>query len=384
MSKVLFLSVPSHGHVNPTIGLVSELIKNGNEVIYFATAPFREKVEATGAIYKQYLVDLDLFKPDVEGEEDPMFTVFREGTNIIDDILAQTSNIQFDYIIHSTPFPFTAVFKQILKLPTISSLGIFLGLNDFLEHADAFPTPPEYLELREKIKAKYNVTLPEKFVATMINLGGLNLVYSSRYFVPEHQLIENTYRFVGPPVFNRKEQSDFPFELLAGKKVIYISLGTVFSNFNHDLYQTFFDAFAGKDVTVVMAAYKVDLSKFKIPDNFIVRHYIPQLAILEHTDVAITHAGMNSISDLLYNNVPFVAIPLGADQPDLAERTAALGATISLDHHTLTPGILQDAVERVLRDPSYSANMKKISDSFKAAGGYPKAVAYIDEYIKGR
>ncbi|WPQ60589.1 macrolide family glycosyltransferase [Chitinophaga sancti] len=381
MSKVLFLSVPSHGHVNPTIGLVTELIKNGNEVIYFATEPFRQKIEATGAMYQRYLVDLDLFKPEVEGEEDPMLQIMREATNIIDDILLKTSNIHFDYIIHSTPFPFTEVFKQLLKIPAISSLGIFLGLNDFLEHAEAFPTPPEYAVMREEIKTKYNVNLPGKFVATLINLGGLNLVYSSRYFVPEDQLSGDTYRFVGPPVFDRKEQTDFPFKLLKDRKVIYISLGTVFSNFNHDLYQIFFDAFAGKDVMVVMAAYNVDLSRFKIPDNFIVRHYIPQLAILQHTDVAITHAGMNSISDLLYNNVPFVAIPLGADQPDLAGRTAALGATISLDHTTLTPAILQDAVEKVLRDPSYAVNMQKISDSFKAAGGYPKAVAYINEYI---
>lgn len=382
MSKVLFLSVPSHGHVNPTIGLVSELIKNGEEVIYFATAPFREKIEATGALYKQYLYDMDLFKPEEKGIADPMEMVLREGINIIDDILAQISNIQFDYIVHSTPFPFTEVFKQLLKIPAISSLGIFLGLHNFLERADAFPTPPGYTALREKIKARYDVVLPEKFVATMINLGGLNLVYSSRYFVPAEQLTDDTYRFVGPPVFNRKENADFPFALLEGKKVIYISLGTVFSNFRPDLYQIFFDAFAGKEVTVVMAAYKVDLSKFKIPDNFIVRHYIPQLAILEHTDVAITHAGMNSISDLLYNDVPFVAIPLGADQPDLAERTAALGATIALDHRTLTPVLLQDAVEKVLRDPSYIVNMKKISDSFKAAGGYASAVAYIHAYIK--
>ena len=381
MSKVLFLSVPSHGHINPTIGLVSELVKNGDEVIYFATEAFREKIEASGATYKQYLVDLDLFKPEVAGEVDQLFTILRKATDIIDDIFRQTSNIQFDYIIHSTPFPFTAVFKQVLNIPAISSLGIFLGLNDFLDHAASFPTPPEYIVMREQIKTKYKVILPDKLVATLINLGGLNLVYSSRYFVPENQLAGETFRFVGPPVFDRKENADFPFELLKDRKVVYISLGTVFSNFKPALYQLFFDAFAGKDVTVVMAAYNVDLSQFKIPDNFIVRHYIPQLAILQYTDVAITHAGMNSISDLLYNDVPFVAIPLGADQPDLAERTAALGATIALDHNSLTPAMLQDAVEKVLRDPSYTVNMKKISDSFREAGGYPKALAYIREYI---
>lgn len=43
MSKVLFLGIPSHGHVNPTIGLVSELVNQGEEVIYFCSEEFKEK-----------------------------------------------------------------------------------------------------------------------------------------------------------------------------------------------------------------------------------------------------------------------------------------------------------------------------------------------------
>lgn len=384
MSTILFLSVPSHGHVNPTIGLASELVKQGHTVIYFATATFKDKILATRALYQEYLVDMDMFKVEQDGEEDPMVEIIARGIDIIEDILAKTSVYRFDYMIHSTPFPFTKVMKEVLHLPAISSHAIFLGLEDFLAAENMFPTPPGYQQLRDAVKAKYGVLLPENIIHLLINIGGLNLVYSSRYFVPETPFFNSTFRFVGPPVYDRKEPADFPFDALEGKKVIYISLGTVFSNFKPELYQLFFDAFAGKDVTVVMAAYKVDLSSYTIPDNFIVRNYIPQLAVLAYTDVAITHAGMNSISDLLYHNVPFVAIPLGADQPDLAARTAALGATISLDAETLTPGMLQDAVERVLHDPSYSANMKKISDSFKEAGGYPAAVAAIDAYINAQ
>lgn len=73
------------------------------------------------------------------------------------------------------------------------------------------------------------------------------------------------------------------------------------------------------DAVIVMAAYNVDLSQFDIPKNFIVRNYVPQNEILKFTDAAVTHAGMNSISDLIYNNIPFVALPLGADQPALAK-----------------------------------------------------------------
>ena len=131
------------------------------------------------------------------------------------------------------------------------------------------------------------------------------------------------------------------------------------------------------DVVVVMTAYNIDISKFHIPENFIVKNYVPQSEILKYTDVAITHAGMNSISDLLYNNVPFVAIPIGADQPYMAARVSELGATISLDKDNITPEILKTAIEKVQEDPSYLENMGKISKSFKEAGGYKQAVEEI-------
>jgi UDP:flavonoid glycosyltransferase YjiC (YdhE family) len=61
MSNVLFHGVPSHGHVNPTIGLVQELVARGESVTYFASSDFREKIERAGASFKAYEQDLDMF-----------------------------------------------------------------------------------------------------------------------------------------------------------------------------------------------------------------------------------------------------------------------------------------------------------------------------------
>ena len=58
MSDVLFLASPSHGHVNPTLGLVDALVRRGERVTYFASEPFRERVEATGAAFKAYALFL--------------------------------------------------------------------------------------------------------------------------------------------------------------------------------------------------------------------------------------------------------------------------------------------------------------------------------------
>ncbi|MNZ98807.1 hypothetical protein D3C78_1181090 [compost metagenome] len=61
----------------------------------------------------------------------------------------------------------------------------------------------------------------------------------------------------------------------------------------------------------------------------------------------------------------------------MAGRAEELGAAISLDVRTLTPEILRNTIEKVMSDSSYLENMSKISESFKTAGGYKKAVDEI-------
>lgn len=47
--KIAWFCIPAHGHTNPTLGLVKEMIDAGHEVTYFSFEKFREKIEDTGA-----------------------------------------------------------------------------------------------------------------------------------------------------------------------------------------------------------------------------------------------------------------------------------------------------------------------------------------------
>ncbi|WP_010237684.1 macrolide family glycosyltransferase [Clostridium arbusti] len=394
MSKALFLNNLGHGHVNPTLGLVNELIKRGEKVTYFCSEDFKEKIESTGAVFKVYQGESNPLKEKYNISGGWSITKFLNYINeildssekIIKDILYQIKDIKFDYIVYGSMFPFGNIIAQILKIPSVSSFAIFATPEEIIAQGKDLmdrnliknhPVMDTYKKVAKNLKEIHNVKMPDKLINLLFNKGDINIAYTSRYFVSHMEYYDDSFKFIGPPVYDRKENLDFPFEKLEGKKVIYISLGTVFNNFNSKLYDVFFKSFSNTDDVIVMAAYNVDLSQFHIPSNFIIRNYVPQSEILKYTDIAITHAGMNSISDLIYNNVPFVSIPIGADQPYMAGRASELGATISLDKYKLTPEILEDSVKKVLTDPSYLENIKNISSSFREAGGYKKAVEEI-------
>src|SRR5437868_6970972 len=54
MAKYVFLNVPAHGHVNPTLAVAQELVRRGQAVSYYLTDEFRDVVEATGAVFEPY------------------------------------------------------------------------------------------------------------------------------------------------------------------------------------------------------------------------------------------------------------------------------------------------------------------------------------------
>ena len=54
MSKALFFGLPVHGHTNPTLPLVRELVRRGEEIVYLSTDEFAPLIAATGATYRPY------------------------------------------------------------------------------------------------------------------------------------------------------------------------------------------------------------------------------------------------------------------------------------------------------------------------------------------
>ena len=387
MSNVLFLAAPSHGHVNPTLGLVQELVRRGEHVTYFASPPFKERVEATGATFKAYAHDLDMFKgPPAPGRRSAMLDVMAHGADTIADIFAQTQYRCFHYLVHPAPFAFAKPMARLLNVPTVSSLAVFAGLEPFFDRHGA-ATHPMLAPNAERdavmaraaadIARRFGVEVSTDFRDWIFNPGDLNLVYTSRLFAGDLPYFDDAYVYVGPPVHERHETHDFPLERLLGKRVLYISLGTVFGGRSPALWQAFIDAFARWNGVVVMAAYGVDTTAWRSPANFIVRPDVPPGEILKHPTAAITHAGMNSISDLLAAEVPFVCLPMGADQPALAARAQALGATLVLDHAGATAEQLEHAIHRVTTEPAFGTSIHAIAESFRGAGGYPKAVDEI-------
>ncbi|MFF9667362.1 glycosyl transferase, partial [Streptomyces althioticus] len=71
-AHILMVSVPAHGHVNPSLAVITELVARGYRVSSVNDPSFREIVESTGASFVPYATALPLTDDPAGWPEDPV------------------------------------------------------------------------------------------------------------------------------------------------------------------------------------------------------------------------------------------------------------------------------------------------------------------------
>jgi UDP:flavonoid glycosyltransferase YjiC (YdhE family) len=54
MTRIVMAGMPAAGHLNPTLPLVRELVRDGIEIAYYTDEKFRPAVEAAGGRWRSY------------------------------------------------------------------------------------------------------------------------------------------------------------------------------------------------------------------------------------------------------------------------------------------------------------------------------------------
>lgn len=383
MSKVVFFSIPAHGHTNPTIEVVRGLTSRGNEVWYYSFQEFREKIEGAGANY----ISCDDYLPNLRPEDEKkvgkdfsaMIEMIVDTTVALDEkVCKELEEINPDCIVSDSLCCWGKLFANKLGITYICSTTTF-AFNQYTAPMmkQSFKEIMYMLLGMRKVNKKLELLRShgydvKNFVSIIQNDNKTNtIVYTSKEFQPMVDTFSDKYYFVGPSVADvmvEKERN--------ARKKIYISLGTV-NNKNINFYKNCIEAFKDNDIDVIMSVgNNTEISQLgNIPKNFKVENKFNQLEVLQEVNGFISHCGMNSVNESIYYGVPLILFPQQSEQKMVCRRVAELGAGFVLKNDK--PQNIKEAVLEVINNTKYEENAQKLSKSFKNSGGATKAVDAI-------
>ena len=392
MSKIAFFCIPAHGHTNPTLEVVKEIVNRGNEVWYYSYDSMKEKIESTGAKYiscDKYDNQMHLKPEDADriGKDIAFSMEILVNTTLAleEAVLGEMKAWKPDCIVADSMATWGKLTALKLGIPFVSSTTTFAfnqysakimkqGIGDLVKMLFSMPKANKYVK---KLKDK---GYPVKDVLSIVQNDNDTdtIVYTSPEFQPCAETFSDKYAFVGPSI----RKLGYEVEKLE-KKTIYISLGTV-NNQVVSFFKNCMEALKDSGCNVIMSVGNViDLAQLgTIPENITVERSVNQIEVLQKADVFITHCGMNSVNEALYYQVPLVLFPQTNEQGGVAYRVNELGAGTYLKKNSVDA--VKEAAEEVMNNPSYKKCAKNIAESFYRCGGAKEAADKILRAVEGK
>lgn len=396
MPKALFLNIPAHGHINPSLPLVTELIRRGHDIIYFITEGYRSAVEAAGATVQIYAsVADDYFESRGLNGTEPQkaaHALLTTTKTILPDLLEKAQREQPDYIIYDCMCPWGYYLAKILHLPAVSAFSLMpltmqvmrdlrilrLFLPSMIRD---FRLGAVVNRLAQDLGDQYDVR-PLGRIEVLNARGDLSISFSSSALVPYAKALPDNFRFVGWTM--QENPSDEAFTHEAEQPLIYISLGTL-SNDNPTFYRHCKEAFSDMPYAVLISTgRRFSPEQFgKLPPQVTIKSWVPQTQVLRQASLFITHGGLNSLHDGLYCGLPLLIVPQQTEQTFNGLKVVDLGAGLMLKADEVSDSSLRTAATLLLSEGRYKAAAERISATLRT-GGAARAADEVEVLLRKR
>jgi len=418
--RFLLVTTPVTGHVSPVLPVAGKLAERGHELLWYTSARFQAKIEATGARFVgfQTAQDIDyhrmneLFpeRAELKGISQAkwdlkmMIDVAAEQYGDIPGILR---GFQADVILADS-CAFSAVLtaeKTGLPLALLNVMNLFARSRDTAP--DGFGLAPNSTRLGHLRNGFLNwlvLHLVFRDVNRYFNQCRADLglppagdtlfdlaIRKSRLFlqptVPAFEYprsdLPGHVHFIGVlPPGSAPEFVPPPWwdELESKKPAVLVTQGTVATN-PDELLGPAIQGLSGEDMLVVGTTggkSVEDMGLKALPENVRLEPFVSFDRIMPHVDVMVTNGGYGGTHFALAHGVPLVAAGDSEDKAEICARIAWAGVGVNLKTKSPSPAQIRKAVRKVLKDRSFGQRAREMQQELARYDAPAKAAELLE------
>jgi len=389
---ITFVSFPHFAHVNPTIPVVSVLVKRGYRVTYITSTRFLSAIAATGA----ELVECAGFSPETlqsnsspkssdwsesEYRQDPVFGLVPSSLNALSAIYEERRPdlLVYDFMAYAG-----RIHATLTKTPAIQSSPTFAH-HDSMFNADSASQKWRKATIDvAPIIAKFLRLYDVGAGASPFHKEPLNIHYFPREFQPHQEHFGSHYFFAGRCAGEQARIGGVKLKSPEGRPSAFVSTSTTFPQ-GLDYMKMCIQSLreAGWHV-IVLARRSGDaesISQFD-PEVEIVRD-VPHTEILPHSDLIVCQGGIVAQAEAMYHGVPVIITSHGNVEFEMqATVMERLGIAVHIRKEETSADAIKRAAERVLTDSKFKSRVREMQQIVQSAPGAEETANRIQQYIE--
>lgn len=403
--KILFANFPADGHFNPLTGLAVYLKELGADVRWYSSRtytakleklqikqyPFKKALEVDSNNFDELFPDRAKKKSQISKLKfDIVHAFILRSPEYYEDIQDLYREFPFELMVADCAFTGIPFVKELMKIPVVT-----IGVLPLTETSKDLPPVGLGMEPSHSFLGKIKQALLRKISDLIIFREPNQVMYKvfAEYKIPHqgesvfNMLVRksNVLLQIGSPGFEyqRSDMSShihfigallpysspgnkapwFDKRLNEFERVFLVTQGTVEKDINKLLVPAL-EAYKNTNNLVVCTtggSGTEELRKMFPQENLIIEDFIPFGDVMPYVDVYITNGGYGGVMLGIENELPQVVAGIHEGKNEINARIGYFKLGINLKTERPTPQQISKAVDKIISDPVYKKNIKRLS-----------------------
>lgn len=361
--SVVVFAMGERGHYKRLRPIIAGLVASGLDTTVFTHAAFADDVRVRGARFRDLFADRPLAVADDASVPIPARFVSFAG-RFADDVVREAAELRPALVVHDTFAVIGAVVAHHLGVPRVNvCAGHNLAPEPTLAGLARDPRVRISDHCRravETLRARHGIPDASPFSYVALLSSDLNVYCEPPEFLLDHERAAfapvDFFGSLLPDPVVRGDAAAFAGSDLDRPR-FYASFGTVVWRYYRDAAVAALAAFSDAVASMPGARGLVSLGGRGTAEdaallarrNVRVEPYVDQWQVLAAAAALVTHHGLNSTHEAIWQGVPMLGYPFFSDQPGLAARCRDLGLSTPLSEElrgVVTPVTIRAALER--------------------------------------